>query len=409
MIGLFAAAGWPASQLLALSAGITLALVLSAGPATAMVFRAQILIGVGHVHAADRFLLRTCGACVAVAFLVMLALLPVTLALDISNTDRLTFCGALGVASAIWMLMARLVAGGRAGVAGLCLIGGLLAGVAYAQVTGGGRHAAFSGAAGAGVACALALGAGGAPPNASRRYFQVPRWRLALELFPFARYGLLALLVVVAPHVGAWVAAARTGHMVAAVGDFEIGTTLALFPAMIASALVAVSSRRVWEIAVHMQHGTRADQPGILAHTLRTHHAKSLRRFALVVTLLSLIEAGIVALVMPTGAIENVATLQSHTTVAVVFGFALFAFAALGAAQLSAGYAMGLANPRSPGRAALAGVVLGLVVGLALALLLGPAWAVGGLVAGTLGFAALAVRSTDRLLEGAAYHYATVF
>ena len=61
VIGMFAEAGWPVTQLLCLSTGITLALVLSAGPATAMVFRASVLIGVGHVHAADRFLLRTCG------------------------------------------------------------------------------------------------------------------------------------------------------------------------------------------------------------------------------------------------------------------------------------------------------------------------------------------------------------
>jgi hypothetical protein len=237
----------------------------------------------------------------------------------------------------------------------------------------------------------------------------VPRSRLALELAPFARYGVLALLVVVAPHVGAWVAAARNGDMVIGVGDFEIGTTLALFPAMIASALVAVSNRLVWPTAVTLQHRTRADQPGALAHALRSHHAKSLRTFAFVVTLLSLIEAGIVALVMPAGAIEKVATLQSHQTVAVVFGVSLLAFAALGAGQLSAGYAMGLASPSSPGRAALGGVVTGLLGGLVLALLLGPAWAAGGLALGTLTFATLAVLSTDRLLESSAYHYATVF
>ena len=62
VIGLFAAAGWPAGQLLALSAGITLALLLSAGPAQAMLFRASVLIGLDQVRAADRFLLRTCAA-----------------------------------------------------------------------------------------------------------------------------------------------------------------------------------------------------------------------------------------------------------------------------------------------------------------------------------------------------------
>ena len=44
-----------------------------------------------------------------------------------------------------------------------------------------------------------------------------------------------------------------------------------------------------------------------------------------------------------------------------------------------------------------------------LALLLGPAWASGGLALGTITFAVLAVLSTDRLLESSAYHYATVF
>jgi polysaccharide biosynthesis protein PelF len=409
VISLFAAAGWPATQLLALSAGITLALILSAGPAQAMVFRASVLIGLGQVRAADRFLLRVCTIGIAAAVLLTLALLPVTMALDIGSTERYAFAGALAVSAAVWLLTARLVAGGRAGVAGLCLFGGLVAGLGYAQITGGSRHAAFAGAAGAGVACALSLAAGGAPPNATRRIFLVPRGRLALELAPFARYGVLALLVVLAPHAGAWIAAAREASVLTAVGDFEIGTTLALIPAMLATALVAARDRRVWEIATNTQRATRAERPGVLSHALRSHHSGSLRSFLLAVTLLSLIEGAIVWLAVGSDAIEGIVTLQSNTAVAAIFVTSLFGYAALGVGQLSAGYAMGLARPQGPGRAALGGVIVGLTGSLALALLLGPGWAVGGLAAGAIAFAVLAVRATDRLLEAAAFHYATAF
>jgi glycosyltransferase involved in cell wall biosynthesis len=409
VIGLFAEAGWPVTQLLSLSAGITLALVLSAGPATAMVFRASVLIGVGQVHSADRFLLRTCGLFFGASVLVMLAILPFTLFLDVSNTDRATFCGALVASSAVWLLTARLVAGGRAGVAALCIVGGLLAGFAYAQLTGGAAHAAFAGAAGAGVACSLALAAGGAPPNAARRLFYVPRVRLALELSPFARYGALALLILIAPHIAAWIAAARQPQAVLAVGDFEIGTTLALLPAMTTAALVAVYNRRVWQIAVEMQHTTRAERPAALEHALRAHHTSSVRKFVLAVAGLSLALAAILAIVVPTGKLDGFATIDDPSAVAAIFCVSLVGYAALGVGQLSAGYAMGLASPAGPARAATGGVVIGLVVALALALALGPGWAVGGLAAGTITFAVLAIRATDRLLDSAAFHYATVF
>ena len=297
VVSLFAAAGWPASQLLSLTAGITFALILSAGPAQAMVFRASVLMGLGQIRAADRFLLRTCAVGVAAAVALTAALVPLTFALDITDTQRWTFAGSLAGASAIWLLTARLVAGGRAGVAGLCLFGGVVAGLGYAQITGGARHAAFAAAAGAGVTCALALAAGGAPPGATRRFYKVPRGRLSLELAPFARYGVLALLVVVAPHVGAWISAAREAHVLNAIGDFEIGTTLALFPAMLGTAIIAVRDRRVWEIAVNTQRLTRAERPGVLSHSLRVHHGASLRRFVGVVVLLSLIEGGLFWLV----------------------------------------------------------------------------------------------------------------
>ena len=94
---------------------------------------------------------------------------------------------------------------------------------------------------------------------------------------------------------------------------------------------------------------------------------------------------------------------------AAIFCVSLVGYAALGVGQLSAGYAMGLAAPKGPARAATGGVVIGPTVGLALALALGPGWAVGGLVAGTITFAVLAIRATDRLLDSAAFHYATVF
>ena len=409
VIGMFAEAGWGVTQLLSLSTGITLALVLSAGPATAMVFRASVLIGVGHVHAADRFLLRTCALFFAVSVAVMLALLPLTLLLDVSNVDRATFCGALVASSAVWLLTARLVAGGRAGVAAMCIVGGLLAGFGYAQLTGGAAHAAFAGAAGAGVACSLALAAGGAPPNAPRRLFFVPRVRLALELAPFARYGALALLILIAPHLAAWIAAGREPHAILAVGDFEIGTTLALLPAMVAAALVAVVNRRVWQIAVEMQHRTRAERPAALEHALRIHHTTSVRKFVLAVTGLSLSLAIILGIAVPMGVIDGFASIHDPGAVAAIFCVSLVGYAALGVGQLSAGYAMGLASPAGPARAATGGVVIGLTVALALALALGPGWAVGGLAAGTITFAVLAIRATDRLLDSAAFHYATVY
>ena len=359
VVSLFAAAGWPASQLLSLTAGITFALILSAGPAQAMVFRASVLMGLGQIRAADRFLLRTCAVGVAAAVALTAALVPVTFALDITDTQRWTFAGSLAAASAIWLLTARLVAGGRAGVAGLCLFGGVVAGLGYAQITGGARHAAYAAAAGAGVTCALALAAGGAPPGATRRFYKVPRGRLSLELAPFARYGVLALLVVVAPHVGAWVSAAREAHVLNAIGDFEIGTTLALFPAMLGTAIIAVRDRRVWEIAVNTQRLTRAERPGVLSHSLRVHHGASLRRFVGVVLLLSLIEGGLLWLVIETGAIDGIATLHDTRAVAAIFATALAGYAALGIGQLSAGYAMGLANPHGPARAAAGGVSSG--------------------------------------------------
>jgi hypothetical protein len=194
-----------------------------------------------------------------------------------------------------------------------------------------------------------------------------------------------------------------------AVGDFEIGTTLALLPAMITAALVAVVNRKVWEIAVDMQHRTRAERPAALEHALRRHHTTSVRKFVLAVTGFSLALATILGIAVPLGAIDGFATIHDPAAVAAIFCVSLVGYAALGVGQLSAGYAMGLASPAGPARAAAGGVVVGLTVALALGLALGPGWAVGGLAAGTITFAILAIRATDRLLDSAAYHYATVF
>jgi hypothetical protein len=139
------------------------------------------------------------------------------------------------------------------------------------------------------------------------------------------------------------------------------------------------------------------------------HHGASLRRFVGVVALLSLIEGALLWLVIRTGAIDGIATLHDTRAVYAIFGTAIAGYAALGIGQLSAGYAMGLAHPQGPARAAAGGVIVGLAVALALALALGPGWAVGGLAAGAITFAVLAVRATDRLLEAAAFHYATAF
>ena len=192
--------------------------------------------------------------------------------------------------------------------------------------------------------------------------------------------------------------------------DFEIGTTLALFPAMLATAFIAVRERRVWEIAVNTQHTTRAERPGGLSHALRAHHAGSLRGFVLLVTALSLIEGAAVWLARQLRHPRSGRrTLQSHKAVGVIFAVSLVAYAALGVGQLSGGYAMGLAHPRGPARAAGVGVLIGLPLAIALAFAFGPGYAVGGLAAGAIVFAVLAIRSTDRLLDAAAYHYATAF
>ena len=66
---------------------------------------------------------------------------------------------------------------------------------------------------------------------------------------------------------------------------------------------------------------------------------------------------------------------------------------------------MGLAIPTDlRGRAALGGVIVGLVEQRSCSRCCsGPAWAVGGLAAGAITFAVLAVRATDRLLESGGF------
>jgi hypothetical protein len=147
----------------------------------------------------------------------------------------------------------------------------------------------------------------------------------------------------------------------------------------------------------------------VLSHSLRVHHGSSLRHFAATVALISLIEGGLLWLAIATGAIDHVVSLQNTSAAVTVFAVALAGYAALGIGQLSAGYAMGLAHPQGPARAAAGGVIVGLAGAVAMALLFGPGWAVGGLAAGAITFAVLAVRATDRLLEAAAFHYATAF
>ena len=197
-----ATVGWTTGTILALSFGVTTAMILTSGPSMAIGRRTSIYLGFEDDASARRFAtawsLGALAACVGVAA----GVVAVTTALDLAGgRERAIFAGALVLYAALWLLSAGLIlAGAAAHVVGVLV---LAVGVAL----GVGVPAGWPAGVAAGYATAAALLAvvwrRVYRPGTSRA-LRLP-WQLALlEAAPYAAFGTAFSVFLLVPHIIGW-------------------------------------------------------------------------------------------------------------------------------------------------------------------------------------------------------------
>jgi hypothetical protein len=388
-------AGWRTSSVLALSFGITAAMLFTCGPLLAIGRRTAIYLGFDYRAQARRFLALATAATIAGCCTTAAAAFGALTALgSFDEARRVLFAGAFAACGVLWVLAAGLTATGSSLSAVASLFTGLVAG----GVLGVRLGATVGLAAGYGVALAALLvswrranqagqGVRSALPRASL---------LLLEGAPYIAFGSAFALLLVEPHVLGWVGrfpgAERT-----ALGRLELSFTLALPPVLLASGLYERAMRTFWTFArARRQH----DDPTGFRHAVAAFRRRELRRYAIALAAVSAANVGVVEAVRHAGDLHAVSQL--------VFTCAILGFLLLGVGQFNCLFMLSLAQPRPAVESVLAAVLVLTAAGIPLVTidfrLAAPAF-----VAGAAALAAVSSARCRRVAGNADYHYAAAF
>ncbi len=389
-----ATVGWTTGTILALSFGVTTAMILTSGPSMAIGRRTSIYLGFEDDASARRFAtawsLGALAACVGVAA----GVLAVTTALDLADgRERAIFAGALVLYAALWLLSAGLIlAGAAAHVVGVLIL-------ALGVALGVGVPVGWPAGVAAGYATAAALLAvvwrRVYRPGTSRA-LRLP-WQLALlEAAPYAAFGTAFSVFLLVPHIIGWFGTGNGGFL-ERVSAFELSLLIALPPLL----LTVVATERFlgtfWAFAIDLGRSSGPDEfgRGVSAYLERGVHV-----ITVVLGSLSLATLVVVYAVGEGGGLTG--------TSGLVFASGLVAFFFVGIGQFVCIFLLGLALPGHGLAPVVAGIAVSLGLGIPLALVDYRLAAVA-FVAGALTFAAASIVVCRGVLEDASHRYTAAF
>lgn len=392
---LLADAGWRIGPLLALSFGVSGAMLLTAGPLLALGRRGAIYRGFGY-RSAELRLLRT-GAVALLALAAVAAAAAYAGARELASPHEAAVFGAsVGGFAAVWTLATTLVLGRRR----WWLSGAVAVAVAAAAVPPGvgiglGAVPLLAIAAGAG-GTALLLGVLWPEPDDGTS-LRVPRiGLLTTEALPYVAYGFAATALLLEPHLLAWVGRHPHASGLGSFRSFELSLTLALPPLVLSAALLERLLGDFWARARDARHADVAEVAAVVEQLRRAKARVYLATLALLTGLNALALTG-VWLARGSGAVDLL-----------VFGCGLAAYALFGHAQLTCLLMLGLARPADAALPFVAAFATGGAVGIPLALIDVRLVALAFVVAG-LGAVAASAWRWRRFLAGIDHFYASAF
>ena len=349
------AAGWSTGSILALSFGVTAAMLLTSGPIVAIGRRTSIYLGFDQRESARRFVTRssllTLLACSTIGLLAFAA----TSALGLFDSEqRAIFTASLAGYALLWLLSAGLALATASRVVVAMLVTGLALGVGIGVAFG----ATIGIAVGYGATVvALAVAWGVVYPRGSDRSFiDPPRAALLLDASPYLVFGSAFALFLVFPHFLGWFGKGDATAL-DRLTTLELSLLLALLPVLLATGFSERILRSFWDLARESRDEDGADG---FRRGVREHVVRGLVRYGLVLGALSIATAVAFEVLVALGELDDASQL--------VFVCGLAGFLLLGLGQFCCLFMLGLALPNHALKPLLAGLVVLIAFGIPLSL-----------------------------------------
>ena len=389
-----AAAGWAAGTILAVSVGVTAAMLLTMGPMVAIGRRTSILLGFGYRSTAHRF--TTFASFATLLGCVLAAGVSVEIASQLGrfeSNELSTFALSLTGFALFWLLAMGLTTLGASGPVALALAAGLGLGITAGFQAGG--EAGVAVGYGVTVVLLVAIWAFIHPRYIERRV-RVPVGLAFAEASPYVLVGSAMAVLLAVPHPLGWFGKGG-GTTFDRLLTFELSLLLALVPLLVGMGFGNKILRRFWDFAAVAREQDSVDgfRRGATRYVLR-----GLAGYAFVLCGLSILTAVAVELAMREGRLDDVSRL--------VFWCGLGAFLLLGLGQYCSTFMLGLSLPRQALGPLLVGLAVLVVVGLPLSERDFELAAVA-FVAATAAFAAAATIACIDVLSEVPRRYSTAF
>jgi hypothetical protein len=357
VIGLEAltAAGWSTGSILALSFGVTAAMLLTSGPIVAIGRRTSIYLGFDQRESARRFVTRSSLLTLIACSTIGLAAFGAASVLGLFGLEqRAIFTASLAGYALLWLLSAGLALV----TASRYVVGILVGGVALGIVTGVALGATVGIAVGYGATVVVLAAAWGvAYPRGNDRSFISPRrGALLLDASPYLAFGSAFALFLVLPHFLGWFGEGDATAL-DRLTTLELSLLLALLPVLLGTGVSERILRSFWDLARESRDEDGADG---FRRGVREHVVNGLVRYGLVLGALSVVTAAGFELMVALGELDDASQL--------VFACGLAGFFLLGLGQFSCLFMLGLALPNHALKPLLVGLVVLVGLGIPLSL-----------------------------------------
>jgi polysaccharide biosynthesis protein PelF len=395
---------WGPGQTLAMSLGVSGAVLMAGGVMSALVRRVSIYISLDRPSALRAQLKRALFTATGLG--VVMAGAGSALSLLVASPqpiDVATGVMAFAAVSAVWMTSGELALLDRRWVGASAAFGlGVLIAVDRALESTTDLHLSIAVAVGVtavigvnGAALHHAWRALAAQPL-GRREPNLPNRRFWLaEATPYMVVTMLSIAVVVVSHLLGWFGPQVNGLSLRQGRDaYTIAMVAALLPLVLCSSITDSYIRSLWANLVEVIERAPADEDGIVAAELRWWLARARWRYATWMIWLSNLAVGGFLLARRLGWLDHLESGDGAVTLTLVFVLALVGYFLLGLGQLNLALPLTLARPRMVIPVMILALVVTVVVGVGLSLVWVPLAALG-LVAG----AAVQYIGTHRLLR----------
>jgi hypothetical protein len=223
-------------------------------------------------------------------------------------------------------------------------------------------------------------------------------------------YGALYAMLPFLPHPLGWLGALGAGdERSGAVINLEAGLTLSLPPLILASGVTERTLRKFWAEALAAQSRTPGYAPSQFGHGLNEFYKAHLRRYLIVLGILSGVTFGLFKMAQASGLLASWLGYDRLDLVENLFLMSLLSYWLLGWGLFNCMFPVSLARPHLATRAVAPAIAVTILTGVPLSLGLHFSYAAAALMLGAVAFVAASSRLTGQVLESADYYYYSAY